>query len=443
VLSRRSDLRPWVVYHHLRGSWPPRRSSRVDLESWGRHAPAPVIYINAAYGLEAERLKALDPSHIVFDTTFMKLRWRDPALFSDAEFRKKLCDLPAAKILRPQDEFVDTVAVDRFAVDIGASLILSCGPEHEHMKLYPESSERNIAVRPVLTGYVDEGLLEIARKVRPIAARPIDVGYLAWRATPWLGRHARLKVEIAEATRRSPITTTLKAHISLDPTDVRTGDGWLQFLSRCKAVIGVQGGASIHDPVGHFRDCGVKYLKDHPGANFTDLEQACFPGAEGSLDLKCLSPRHLEAAAMGSCQILIKGDFNGALLAGRDYIPVETDLSDLDQALLQISDKSRLQEIADSARRRILENVELRYSDFVEKVALQCGPYAPASDAQQRPDGALIRHLQRRDRYLTRRVRFEVWLGQRPRLRLFLSGIRKALTKDDVPQPDHSNKTAP
>ncbi len=46
-----------------------------------------------------------------------------------------------------------------------------------------------------------------------------------------------------------------------------------------------------------------------------------------------MSPRHLEAAATRTFQVLVEGDYSGALEAGIHYQPVHRDLSDIEAAL--------------------------------------------------------------------------------------------------------------
>lgn len=424
-----NDESPWVVFHYARGVWPPRRSSQVDLKCWGRHAKAPVVYLNVAFGLELDALAALAPSRIIFDTTFMKLRWREPDLMNDPSLIDTLSKMKAAKILRPQDEFVNTDAIDDFACAIRADVILSCAPPHEHDRIYPEAKAHNIHVKQVMTAYVDEDLRRrFINKSTPLSKRSIDVGYRAWRATPWLGRHAKLKVDIAEKALETDSAKSLNLAISLDPSDVAVGDDWLKFLQNCKAVIGVEGGASIHDADGQLREHGMAFLNANGPSDFATVEAACFAGKDGSFDLRCLSPRHLEAAAVGTAQFLVEGEYNGALIAGEHYIPLSHDLSNVDAAFRAFDDLEALQTMADRARNHVLTTASLGYPAFVSQVATWS-----KKDHEDTTVGAvtakpLIAKLQRRDRFLLKRVQFEVWLGQRPKLRSLLSNVRKLLS---------------
>ena len=65
---------------------------------------------------------------------------------------------------------------------------------------------------------------------------------------------------------------------------------------------------------------------------------------------KCISSRHFEAAATGTCQILIKGRYNDVLKPDEHYIALEADLSNADEALLRFRDPTERARIASAAR---------------------------------------------------------------------------------------------
>jgi hypothetical protein len=68
---------------------------------------------------------------------------------------------------------------------------------------------------------------------------------------------------------------------------------------------------------------------------------------------KALSSRHIEAASVGTPQLLLAGRYNDALIAGQHFISVKSDLSDLDSALTQLEDVEERRRIAESARSHV------------------------------------------------------------------------------------------
>ena len=109
-----------------------------------------------------------------------------------------------------------------------------------------------------------------------------------------------------------------------------TGTG---FSPSCKYTLGVEGGASVHDPDGAFHEASLRYLAEHPEASFEEVEANCFPGVDGGIAYYAISPRHLEACATRTAQVLIEGSYNGILRPGEHYLELRRDFSNLDEVL--------------------------------------------------------------------------------------------------------------
>lgn len=77
--------------------------------------------------------------------------------------------------------------------------------------------------------------------------------------------------------------------------------------------------------------------------------------------MKAASSRHLEAAALGVPQLLLKGRYNDILVADRDYIAVGSDLHDAEEALERIKDPHVRIEVSEAARQRVLDGNTLRH----------------------------------------------------------------------------------
>jgi hypothetical protein len=64
---------------------------------------------------------------------------------------------------------------------------------------------------------------------------------------------------------------------------------------------------------------------------------------------KCISSRHFEAAATGTCQILMRGRYNDILEPDLHYIPLAPDLGDAATAVERFRDPAERRRIADAA----------------------------------------------------------------------------------------------
>ena len=147
--------------------------------------------------------------------------------------------------------------------------------------------------------------------------------------------------------------------------DTFLGDEWYKFLLRCKYTIGVEGGASILDKDGKIRTKTHEYLYNHPNASFEEIEAACFPNLDGYLKFSPISPRHLEACVTKTCQVLVEGDYNGILEAGKHYIELKRDFSNIDQVLSILKKDNLRQDIINRAYEDIVESGKYTYQVFV------------------------------------------------------------------------------
>ena len=237
---------------------------------------------------------------VVFQTSFLSGRWA-PGLFEElCERAAPLKGLGQIRIALPQDEFFRTDAVGRFVEEFDIGLVLSVSPESEWPKQYPDVDRERVRFGHVLTGYLDEATVgRIDRIVAGVRERPVDIGYRAWHAAPWLGSQGQLKTELASVFDAKAAERGLVADISTRHEDTILGDDWLRYLASCKYTIGVEGGASVLDYDGSLHERTRAYLDANPEAGYEQVEAACFPGRDGELDLKAISPRHLSPARRG------------------------------------------------------------------------------------------------------------------------------------------------
>jgi hypothetical protein len=146
--------------------------------------------------------------------------------------------------------------------------------------------------------------------------------------------------------------------------DTFYGDDWYRFLAACRYTIGIEGGASILDRDGSVQACVDAQRWDTP---FEDLEAACFPGRDGELALFAISPRHLEACATRTVQILVEGAYSHVLKPGIHYIELRRDLSNLDAVLDYVAHED-CRDIADQAYADIVASGRYTYRRLVRDV---------------------------------------------------------------------------
>lgn len=358
-----------ILICYFGGKYPVRATILDHLYSFQRYSGQRCYYVDLAVGVLPEYVSRVPFDLIIFHTIFLSARWNLETFNKIVNKVRSLKNSPAVKVVIPQDEFYCTSAVCDFINEFGIQHVFSVSPPSEWQKIYQTVDFTKVQFHEVLTGYLEDRTLERINQIaKTVHTRDLDIGYRAWRAEPWLGRHGFLKTRLAEIFQQESSARGIKADISTRAEDTLHGDTWYEFLLRCKYTIGVEGGASILDWDGSIREKNNRYVSQYPQATFEEIEAACFPGLEGSLSLFAISPRHLEACATRTCQLLIEGDYNGVLIPGRHYIELKRDFSNLEDVLSQMADDSLRMKIVETAHHDVVESGKYLYQSFVRQV---------------------------------------------------------------------------
>ena len=381
-----------VVYYAT--EYPLRATIYDHLYSFRRHSRHRVFYLNIATRKLPPYFKKISFDLIVFHTILLG-RWHRDLFWSTVAPIRALANLPATKVALPQDEFLNTDLLVEFVRDYGVQQIYSVAPPSEWPTIYAGIDVGRVQLHRVLTGYLEP---ETIKRIEQIAAqnppRTIDIGYRAYRAEPWLGRFGWRKRQLAEVLSAEAPGWGLQVDISSRPQDTFLSDEWYHFLLRCKYAAGVEGGASLLDRDGSIKHASERYLASNPDAGFEEVEQACFPHVDGNLCLNALAPRHLEACATRTCQLLVEGDYNGILQPGKHYIEIHKDFSNLAEVLdLVRQDRLRDQMVA-NAYRDIVQSNKYTYQQFVDFVLSTALADAPTRDRSAEDDTAYRRALE-------------------------------------------------
>ena len=274
------------------------------------------------------------------------------------------------KVMTPQDEFINAKGVNEFIRMLGIDMIFSSQPESEWPAIYGTIYQSRVRIFQILPGYLDPKRLKKIQNLREeIGKRPLDIGYRTAGLPPaWFGRHGILKQEIANVFVEKARRYGIKTDIATSGAHTLHGDEWLRFLCKCKYTLGVEGGTSILDVDGTIKRRTEEYCKRNPGVGFEDIEKACFPGLDGGFRGYVISPRHLEACATKTCQVLTEGKYNGILVPGKHYISVKQDFSNVNEVLETIVRDDVREQIIDAAYQDIVVSGKYTYKGFVDFV---------------------------------------------------------------------------
>lgn len=297
---------------------------------------------------------------ILLDVTFLCVRW-----FGEGRFRKHLADYAfvaeadAVKIAFPQDEYDCHQSLDDWMYDWKVDVVFSVIASGWDV-LYPRY-HRIGDIRLGYTGYIDEALLNWEPKA--FGDRLIDIGYRARKLPPYFGRLGENKWTIGRDVAVRARDTGLRVDIELGDRATLMGDAWLNFIGDSKFTLGANSGSSLLDPTGSIQRSVRTYLASRADASFEEIEKSCFPGLDGKYRFTAISPRVLEAALLGSAQILVDGEYSGIVAPGEHFIPIRADASNFSEVLESMADRPTVDGMIRRCREAVLSVDALRYKN--------------------------------------------------------------------------------
>jgi hypothetical protein len=288
-------------------------------------------------------------------------------LFSlDASRTERLCDFRGVKVMLKQDEHFRTGRVVEYLAQTRFDVLATCLELDEAERVYPMPRLPGLRLLHVLTGYVSDEMLTLAYP--PTDRRPIDVGYRG-SLQPWhFGRLAYEKRVIGDQFLARGSEHGLWMDISSRWEDRYFGREWYDFLGRCKATLGVESGASLFDFDGEVERRSAAYLRDHLAATFEELEERVLRPYNGNVRYRAISPRHFEAAACRTVQILFEGNYQGIFRPWEHYLPLRRDFGNFDEVLRSLRDRSTTEPMLERAFAEIVANPAYHYRSFVGRL---------------------------------------------------------------------------
>ena len=277
------------------------------------------------------------------------------------------------KVLMKQDE---QRMPARFAEYLGRKrfdLLLTCVPEGELPKVYPRAQVGEIIFVNVLTGYVMPAMRDMATAWS--RSRPIDIGYRGSIQPLSFGRLGFEKRKIGyDVSRALERRSGMRLDISSRGEDRINGSAWMDFLSASQATLGVESGSNLFDFEGSVEAWCRGYeaslpIIDRLSEEFYRMaDREYLWRFEGNVEYAQVSPRHFEAAAARSLQILYEGRYSDIFLPGKHFLPLARDLSNLDQVIDTLRDERQCCEITERAFAEIIHEARYSCEAFVANV---------------------------------------------------------------------------
>ncbi|HXH18429.1 MAG TPA: hypothetical protein VNJ07_05050 [Chitinophagales bacterium] len=351
--------------------YPTRITLKEHLLSFKKYSGHSVYYLNFFFSRKTLRwlLNSVEFDLVIFHHSFTN-HWYEFLFRRDLNFLKKLHFKNAVKAAFFQDEYHHSDWKCRLINELGIEYVFSVANESEFKNIYNGVNHQKVKFIQVLTGYIDEEQITKVQRLEKKVTRTVDIGYRAFGQAPFkLGRFGMLKKEIGDRFNQAAPQRGLKTDISTRENRFLEGDQWYEFLLRCKYVLGVESGASLLDRSGEISNRIDNYvLSSKTLPSFEEVEANCFPGMDGNLNLKTISPRHFEACLTKTCQILMEGDYSGLLKPDVHYIPLKKDFSNLEEVLAKVKEDRHRENIVENCRRDILLSGKYTYKAFAEQV---------------------------------------------------------------------------
>jgi hypothetical protein len=285
----------------------------------------------------------------------------------DQSMKKSIRDYRGLKILMKQDEHYRTHETVDYISSRSFDIVLTVVDRSAIEDFYPSAKmPKGLSFHYALTGYVSDQMLK--QQHPKLADRPIDIGYRGSIQGWQLGRLGYEKREIGdrfvEVCRRFGLTSDISSRWE----DRFFGQKWFRFLGSVRAVLGVESGSSIADFDGSLEEKCALFLKQHPDASFEKLEAELLAPYEENIFYKTISPRHFEAAATKTVQILYEGNYSGIFVPDRHYISLKRDFSNIEEVVAKFRDGPFCEALVENAHREIVANPKYHYRSFVSEV---------------------------------------------------------------------------
>ena len=268
------------------------------------------------------------------------------------KLREEIRLFQGIKIQIIQDEYKWINKMMEEMAYLGVDAIFSSLKLDNLKKVYYKTELSSVLKVSCLPGYVPQGLVGL--KVPKISQREKHLAYRGRKLPYWMGRLSYEKSRLSEEVGRRINAYSVVADLSSQEKDRIYGDSWTAFLMSSKAVLGLEGGASIFDFDGEAENAVLNYQKSKPDADFEEISSKVLGPFEGNIVHQTITPRCFEAIAYKTVQVLLKGEYRGVLEPWKHYLPMERDFSNFDEIMNFLLDDVELQNIADKAYQDIV-----------------------------------------------------------------------------------------
>jgi hypothetical protein len=274
------------------------------------------------------------------------------------------------KVVLPQDEYYCPENLEELFTNWRINYLVTLDYD-QHKKFYPKISiDSSIKFKQGYTFYNSEHYKQINDQnfYKNLKDRPFDIVYRAHKPI-YANNFAEQKYNIGEK-----LETIIRMNRKILRTNITgniiTGSNWPAFLSNSKTVIGSSSGSNLILRNIEIIEKTRKFIKQqNRQPNSTELaDMGVDTNDYGNFTV--ISPRNMEAAAAGTIQILVKGEYSKFLVPGVDYIETNSEFTNLEYINDCLSNIELLDSIRHSAWQNLNSKTELRFENLWADILL-------------------------------------------------------------------------
>lgn len=332
---------------------------REHLDAFGLFSKNEITYVDATNKsyISTDYLESFDSVIIHYS-----VRVSDPGHLS-AYFYNGLKHYPGLKILFVQDDYDNVKSTHKYVSELGIDILYSVINEEHCFKLYPKEKFPYLRLIYNLTGYIPYKLEGFPRL--PFPNKTTDVFYRGRDLPYQYGTLGMEKYEIGDKFKEASIKTGCTLNLDIDSTEAGRiyGDAWYKSLSQAKTMLGTESGSNVFDMEGDLKQLIEEDKRE--GLTYDQIYEKRLKQSEEQWHVNMISPKVFEAMVVGTVPILYEGGYSGVITAGRHYVSLKKDFSNINEVLTIISDEKHLQKIAATAIEEIVNNPHFSYPHFI------------------------------------------------------------------------------
>jgi hypothetical protein len=302
---------------------------------------------------------------VIFTSTFMDLI-SDPSI--SRRIIQKFDFLSSAsgyKIALPQDDYWMSEIRDAWYTSMQINCVYPvCAPEHWNT-LLPTYSKSGEIVQGY-TAYIGPRLLRMWEESSPASVKSYDIVYRSTKFPLYPNTLGFIKGSLGDRFEEAAFNHGFQFSLNVSGSFIK-GDKWKDFLTDSRAVLGSPSGSStLVRGESDFR--AIRAIKEPTSVRTYENLDSLLPSECLGVDYTAISPRNLEAAALGCLQILAPGSYGNILKPGRDYIPLDFTFENLKQIEKCLKDEIKLYEITSNCWSSLRNHTGLQVENFIDGV---------------------------------------------------------------------------